>query len=211
MPGLGASSKIFEYINLPEEHFECHYLEWVTPDSYKQTLESYCEKYISQIKHNNVVLIGVSFGGIIVQELSKLISVKQVIIISSVKQMNEMPKRLKLLKYTQAYKILPTKRLAQIDNFSKYDFHPSLKKKGELYDKYMSVRNEIYLNWAIHNVLHWKNKEALKNIVHIHGTKDEIFPIKHIENCISIEGGTHAMIITRAKKIGKIIENLLLQ
>lgn len=210
MPGLGASSKIFEYINLPEESFECHYFEWITPASNTETLESYCQKYTSQILFKDVVLIGVSFGGILVQEMSKLISVKQVIIISSLKNADEMPKRLKLLKYTQAYKIFPTKRLSQIDNFSKYDFHPALKKKGELYDKYMSIRNEIYLNWAIHNMLYWQNKEVSKNVVHIHGTKDEIFPIKHIVNCIPIEGGTHVMIITKGKKIGKIIENLLL-
>lgn len=211
MPGLGASSKIFEYINLPHDRFECHYFEWITPDSNTETLESYSQKYAAQIKYEDVVLIGVSFGGILVQEISKLIPAKHVIIISSVKNIDEMPKRLKLLRYTQAYKIFPTKRLSQIENFSKYDFHPTLKKKGELYDKYMSVRDEIYLNWAIHNVLHWNNKDIPAKVIHIHGTKDEIFPIKYISNCISIEGGTHAMIITKAKKIGKIIENLLLQ
>jgi len=211
MPGLAASPKIFEYINLPQESFECHYFEWVTPDSNSETLESYSQKYASQILFEDVVLIGVSFGGILVQEISKLVSVKHLIIISSVKSINEMPKRLKLLKYTQAYKIFPTKRLSRIDNFSKFDFHPTLKKKGELYDKYMSVRSEIYLNWAIHHVLHWNNRDVPYEVIHIHGTKDEIFPFKHISNCIPIEGGTHAMIITKARKIGNIIANLLLQ
>ena len=211
MPGLAASPKIFEHINLPQENFECHYFEWVTPDSNSETLESYSQKYASQILFEDVVLIGVSFGGILVQEISKLVSVKHLIIISSVKSISEMPKRLKLLKYTQAYKIFPTKRLSRIDNFSKFDFHPILKKKGELYDKYMSVTSEIYLNWAIHHVLHWNNKDARTQVIHIHGTKDEIFPFKHISNCIPIEGGTHAMIITKARKIGNIIANLLLQ
>ncbi len=58
-------------------------------------------------------------------------------------------------------------------------------------------------------MLNWQQEKVLKNIVHIHGTKDNIFPIKHIKNSIEIEGGTHVMILTKAKEISKIIhENL---
>jgi hypothetical protein len=73
----------------------------------------------------------------------------------------------------------------------------------------MRVRNEKYLNWAIKTVLHWKGSGDISNVVHIHGTRDEIFPIKHIDNCIPVEKGTHAMIITRAKRISEIIINSL--
>jgi pimeloyl-ACP methyl ester carboxylesterase len=210
MPGLAASSKIFEYIKLPQESFECHYLEWSVPDSIDESLVSYAKKYASQIQHEEVVLVGVSFGGILVQEISKLIPVKRVIIISSLKTIDEIPKRLKLLKYTRAYHLFPTRRISRIDTFSKYDFFKPFKKKAELYDKYFSIRNEIYLNWALHNLLYWENKEIMAKVTHIHGNKDEILPIKHIDDCISIEGGTHAMIIIKAKQISEIIENLLL-
>jgi len=145
-----------------------------------------------------------------VQEISKLIPVKRVIIISSFKIIDEIPKRLKLLKYTRAYHLFPTKRISRIDTFSKYDLFRLFKKKTELYDKYFSIRNEIYLNWALDKLLHWENNEKLPKVIHIHGNKDEILPIKHIDDCISIEGGTHAMIVIKAKQISRIIENLLL-
>lgn len=211
MPGMAASSKIFEYINLPAESFDCHYFEWCIPESDDETLTSYAKKYAAQIRHDEVVLIGVSFGGFIVQEISRLMPVKQVIIISSIKGANEMPRRLRVLKFIRAHKIFPSGRLSRIDDFSKYDFHSRLKKKAELYNKYLGIRNENYLNWAIYNALHWDNKEDQSKVIHIHGTKDEIFPIKYIHNCIPVEGGTHAMIVTKAKKIAEIIENLLLQ
>lgn len=209
MPGLAASSQIFEYIQLDDERFENHYLEWVAPESIDEKLSAYAAKYASQIIHKDPVLIGVSFGGILVQEISKLIYVKQLILISSIKCNSEMPKRLLFIKNSKAYKFFPSKKLSKIDDFSKYDFHPRLKKKSELYNKYLSIRDEKYLNWAIHNVLHWKQKLPIKNTVHIHGTKDEIFPIKHIKDCISIEGGTHAMVIIKAKKISAIIDQVL--
>ncbi len=210
MPGLAASSQIFEYIHLSEDKFELHYLEWITPDSKDENLAAYASKYVALIKHELPVLIGVSFGGILIQEIGNLIPVKQLIIISSIKCRAEMPKRLKFIKNSKAYKFFPSKKLSRIDDFSKYDFHPHLKKKTELYNKYLSIRDENYLNWAIHNVLHWSKAFPDKNIIHIHGTKDEIFPIKYVENCIPIEGGTHAMIIIKAKKISSILEDVLL-
>ncbi len=210
MPGLAASSRIFEFIHVAEDKFELHYLEWLEPANENESLPSYAAKYLKLIEHDQAVLIGVSFGGILVQEISRLIAVRKVIIISSIKSQDEMPKRLKLLRSSGAYKFFPTKQIAKIDDFSKYNFHPNLKKKGELYNKYLSIRNEKYLNWALRNVLFWSNKSIQPGVIHIHGTKDEIFPIKHVKDCISIEDGTHAMIIIKAKKISAIIENLLL-
>lgn len=210
MPGLAASSKIFEHIKVTDDRFVLHHLEWIEPDDENEALSHYAAKYVSMITHKLPVLIGVSFGGILVQEIARLIEVRKIIIISSLKNEDELPKRLKYLRKSKIYKLLPSKRLANIDDFSKYSFHPHLKKKGELYNKYMSIRNEKYLNWAVSNMLHWKNNSIGQHVIHIHGTKDEIFPIKHVKNCIPVEGGTHAMIIVKAKKISAILETQLL-
>ena len=208
MPGLAASSKIFEYIKLPQELFEFHFLNWLIPETNNESLENYAQRLSAFIKHENPILVGVSFGGIIVQELNRIIPVKKTIVISSVKNHNEFPKRLKLLRFTKAYKLFPSKKLSEIEDFSKFGFNNSFKKKSDLYNKYLDVRNEKYLNWAIHQVLHWKSTNNSQNIIHIHGSDDSIFPIKHIKNSIVIDGGTHAMIITKAKKINKILEEI---
>jgi len=210
MPGLAASSRIFEYIQVTHDRFAFHYLEWIEPDNEKQSIADYAAKYLSKITHQHPVLIGVSFGGILIQEIGRLIAVHKLIIISSIKSQDELPNRLKYLRKSGIYRLFPTKRLSKIDDFSKYEFHPSLKKKGELYNKYLSIRNEKYLNWAIRNVLYWSGNATQQDLIHIHGTNDEIFPIKHIKNSIPVEGGTHAMIIVKAKKISQIIETLLL-
>ncbi len=93
MPGMAASSKIFEYIRLPESQFEIHYLEWILPLK-DEALEAYALRMTKFINHDNVVLIGVSFGGVLVQEMSKHIKVRKIIIVSSVKSMNELPKKM---------------------------------------------------------------------------------------------------------------------
>lgn len=209
IPGLGAGSDIFEYIKLPEDRYEVHPIEWLIPESEDESLENYARRMAAFVKKEMPVLIGVSFGGVLALEISKLIPTKKVMIISSLKSRSELPKRLKLLQKLGLYKLLPTGRISKIDDFSRFNFHQTLKRKTELYNRYMRVRNEKYLNWAIKTVLHWKGDCDISNVVHIHGTRDEIFPIKYIDNCIPVENGTHAMIITRAKTISKIIINSL--
>lgn len=205
VPGLGAGSRIFEYLVLPEEKFELHYLEWLIPESEGESLEHYAGRMAEMVKSERPVLVGVSFGGVLVQEMSKLISARKTIIISSLKRNSELPNRLKWIRKLGLYKLFPTGRISRIDDFSRFNFHQSVRKKAELYNRYMSVKNEKYLNWAIKTILHWKEGDAPQNIVHIHGDRDEIFPIKYIKDCIPVEGGTHAMIITKAKRISTLL------
>ncbi|UMB54914.1 alpha/beta hydrolase [Lutibacter sp. A64] len=205
VPGLAASSKIFEFLKFPEDSFKLHFLEWLLPVSEKEKIEDYAKRMCNLVTKENPVLVGVSFGGIIVQEMSKHIQVKKIILISSVKNKYELPKRLKLIKNTKAYKLFPSHSIKNFEDFSSYAFGDFAKKRVKLYKEYLSVRNANYLDWSIYNVLHWKQEETLENILHIQGEDDHIFPIKHIKNCIPIKNGTHIMVINKAKSISKII------
>jgi hypothetical protein len=210
MPGLAANSKIFEYTSLPEDLFELHYLAWILPTSIDETIESYAKRMCEFIQEKNPVLIGVSFGGILVQEMSKIIHVQKVIIISSIKNNSELPKRLQLAKVTKTYKLFPANHISNIESFISLVFSTMAQKRITQYRMFLSVRDPLYLNWAIHHVLHWNQTETLSNVIHIHGTKDEIFPIKNILNCIKIEDGSHIMILSKGKKISTILINKLM-
>ncbi|WP_372793200.1 alpha/beta hydrolase [Lutibacter sp.] len=205
IPGLAASSKIFEYLEFPEDKFELHFIEWLMPLSKKESLCDYTKRMAHLITEKNPVLVGVSYGGIIVQEMSKHLLPKKVIIISSIKSNKELPKRLRIIQKTKIYKLFPTYAITNIEGFFKYTFGDFAKKRVKLYKEYLSVRDADYLTWAIYNVLHWKQKKPLDNIVHIHGDNDHIFPIKYIKNCIVIKKGTHIMVLNKAKTISKII------
>lgn len=210
MPGLAASSTIFENIALPKDQFEMCFLEWFLPND-KESIESYALRMTEKISHENPVLIGVSFGGILVQEMANLIKTRKVIIISSVKSNEEFPPRLKIAGMTKAYKLLPTQLLSNIELLVKYAFGNNIvAKRLKLYEKYLSVRDKKYLDWAIENVLTWSQKKADANVIHIHGDADEVFPIKHIQNSIVIKGGTHIMIINKFKWLNENLPKLIL-
>jgi pimeloyl-ACP methyl ester carboxylesterase len=174
-------------------------LDWFLPEN-KETLQQYALRMTKQIKHENPVLIGVSFGGILVQEMSTLIPTRKTIIISSVKSNKEFPSRMLLAKKTMAYKLIPTSLLANIETLVRYAFGENIvAKRIKLYEKYLSLRDKSYLDWSIENVILWSRSKPDENVVHIHGDKDGVFPIDKIKNCIVIKGGTHIMIINKFK------------
>lgn len=196
MPGLAASALIFERIKLPEDVFEIQLLEWEIPLN-KESLDEYAKRMSGKIKHENPVLIGVSFGGILVQEMAKYINARKVIIISSVKSNLEFPRRMKVAKMTKAYKLIPMNLILNLENLAKFSFGEKMNHRLKLYEKFLSVRDIGYLEWAVEKVIMWDRAVTDKSVIHIHGSLDDVFPIKYIKDCIVVEGGTHVMILNK--------------
>ncbi|RDK87173.1 alpha/beta hydrolase [Marinirhabdus gelatinilytica] len=204
VPGLAAGKEIFKNIRLPKDRFEMHILTWQIPEK-KEPIAKYAKRMASQVTHKSAVLVGVSFGGVVVQEMAHFLQLRKLIIISSVKNRKELPRRLKVARATRAYKLLPTKMLLSAEDLTKYSVGPRSKKRLALYQAFLHVRNERYLNWAIKNMVCWKPKEKIEDIVHIHGDGDIIFPIKNIQDCVVIEGGTHIMLLNKGGEVSKKI------
>lgn len=209
MPGLAASSLIFEKIKLPEDKFEIHYLDWFMPEI-NESLFAYAKRMAALVKHKNAVLIGVSFGGILVQEMTPFLDLKKVIIISSVKSNSELPQRMKLAKKTKAYRLIPTSLLQNVDALTKYAFGTMIKERLKLYKKYLTMNDKNYLDWAIEQVIMWERIVIDENVIHIHGDNDNVFPAQNIKNFINVKGGTHIMIINRYKWFNENLPKIIL-
>ena len=204
---MAASSAIYEHILLPEDRFECIYLEWLIPIK-NETLREYSRRLLKQVVHENPILIGTSFGGVVVQEMAQLITVYKVVIISSIKSNKEFPRRMRLSRKTGLHKILPTRLIEYSKLLLKYNFGIA-RRKLNMYHNYLSMKDRRYLNWALDAIINWEQDDPIPNIIHIHGDKDPIFPIKYINNCITVEGGTHVMIIHRFRWFNENLHLLL--
>lgn len=202
MPGMSANPLIFKRIKFSDEKYEIHFLKWVKP-VLNESIENYSKRLLDFIKHKNPILIGVSFGGLIVQEISKLIDVEKVIIISSIKSNRELPLYMKSAKFLKLYNYFPLKLFDDVFNISKSLKINKIYKKLDLIDKYLSVRDENYLKWAIREILNWKQEKPLQEVIHIHGDKDLTFPISLIKDCIIVPGATHALILTKYRWLNK--------
>ena len=196
MPGLAASALIFERIQLPEADCEIHLLEWEIPRA-DESLAEYAKRIAEKIKLENPVLIGVSFGGILVQEMAKHLNTRKVIIISSVKSNFEFPRRMKIAKTTKAYKLIPMSLILNLENLAKFSFGAKINHRLKLYRKFLSVRDIGYLEWAVEKVILWDRAVPDESVVHIHGDMDDVFPIKYIQGCTVVKGGSHIMILNK--------------
>ena len=209
MPGMAANPSIFENIKLPENIFKTHWLEWEIPLD-NESLLNYALRMSKKVTHQKSVLIGVSFGGILVQEMSKFLDLKKLIIISSVKCKKELPWRMKIAKFTKAYKMIPKNLTADVDKLAKYAFGKVATKRIELYRKYLSVNDPKYLSWAVKQVILWEQETPIKDVIHIHGEKDGIFPTRHLSNYIEVKGGTHIMVINKYKWFNENLPSIIL-
>ncbi|RLJ62491.1 hypothetical protein CLV86_2097 [Lacinutrix venerupis] len=209
MPGMAANPSIFDNISLPKDQFQLHKLTWEIPIK-NETLSNYALRMINNIKHENIVLLGVSFGGILVQEMSKHVKLRKLFVVSSVKTKHELPNRFKILKTTKAYKLLPTQLASNLDLLAKFSFGDLIKKRIDLYKKYLSVNDKYYLDWSIEQVINWEQDKVIPEAIHIHGEKDKVFPHNCITNCITVKNGTHIMIIDKYKWFNENLPKLIL-
>jgi len=164
VPGMAADVSIFENIKLPEDQFKMYTIPWRIPDK-AESIEEYAQQMCKKVTHDNAVLIGVSFGGVMVQEMSKYLNLKKTIIVSSVKSKHELPKRMKIARKTKIYKILPTFIVSKIDNWERLAFGEFAKKRAALYQKYLSINDKTYLDWVIQKMVCWDQEEYPKELI----------------------------------------------
>jgi pimeloyl-ACP methyl ester carboxylesterase len=90
-------------------------------------------------------------------------------------------------------------------------FKPFLGKTDEaglkLFNDMLKSADLDFIRWAWNHIPEWKyNKKIKAPFVHLHGTQDLIFPIKHIDQAITLKGATHYAIYDEIKKLNRLIE-----
>lgn len=204
IPGMGANSLIFKKLDFGES-YRLVFLEWEMPQK-NESLEAYAERFSKKITEKKPILLGVSFGGVLVQEIAKLIDYECVILISSVKNVKEFSFLFKMIKFFRLYRILPFHFLFQ-QKKNKIFFKNE--RRFVEYCKYMTFTQTHFLKWAIKELFLWKNTEVLPKTIHIQGDNDIIFPSKYIKNAVILEKSTHILIINRYNWLNRNLPKLI--
>ena len=113
---------------------------------------------------------------------------------------------MKFAKKTGAHHLLPLNWIDDLEKILLLVFGPSIKVRVDAYKKYLSERDPDYLKWSIDQIVNWQQKKYDKNIIHIHGEKDKVFPLRYLEkneNFFTVKGGTHATILRDSKWFSK--------
>lgn len=203
IPGLGTNEKLYSKTTIPG--FELKVLDWPLVEK-GDTIQMYAQKFSKQIDQSQAFcLLGVSFGGMICTELSKIVSPQKTVVVSTCKSRSEMPWFLKLFKHLPFHLMVSEKKHRQMAYKGRWFIG-----LGDAYiPDYLGMVNSMNTNYfrnCITMIVNWNNKNIPKNMVHIHGTDDRLLKYKNVSADYAIKNGSHAMIISRSEEINAILE-----
>jgi pimeloyl-ACP methyl ester carboxylesterase len=200
--GLGAGEKIFR--NLQVEGFELRYIPWLLPEK-NETITTYAGRMASVIKDTSPVILGVSFGGMVGIEIARLLPVRKLFIISSIKSVGELPGWMKLAARLKLNEIVPVRSFSYAEAIGNRRLGVSNAEERDMVRAYRKNADPFYVKWAIRQIINWRNSWQPECLVQINGDQDKIFPVKKLRPSHIIRDGTHLMIYNRAAEISEII------
>ncbi|MEL6551914.1 MAG: alpha/beta hydrolase [Cyanobacteria bacterium J06621_11] len=207
--GLGADERIFQWLRY--DGFRPVHIQWISPNK-GEPIEDYAKRLTSQIEDNNPVVVGLSFGGMIAVEIAKHLDTEKVILLSSIKQVSEVPFYFKIFRLFPLHRIVPFKSLLWAFYWLAYWlFAPEGSDQKKLLKTVLIETDPHFLKWALHKVVVWQNKEIPETLVHVHGKRDRIFPWRFVNPDYSLENSGHLMVMNRAEAVSDLLEILILQ
>ncbi len=204
--GLGADERAFAKLTI--EGYNLVVIQWLMPLA-DETITHYAERMRQEIKDENPILMGLSFGGMICIEISKQIPVKTIILISSIKSAKELPFWMRTVATLKLNKIVPLKSTRLTQPIQNKMLGIESDEEKVLVQSLRTAVDLPYTNWAVNQAINWKNNWLHPNIFHIHGDNDNMFPIKNIKADFTVKNGGHFMIMNRAAEVSAFINNVL--
>ncbi len=206
LTGLGADKSVFYKLRL--SNYAHTFVNWQMPDD-KMSIEAYATLIAREITAEKPILVGLSFGGIVAIEIAKQIPVEKVILLATVKTKYEMPIFLRWIGKTKLHRIVPNKMFTKAGPWAPYFFGLVHKNDKRILSKILANSSPAFLKWAIDKILLWENTTLLKHFIHLHGSKDRLFPIRRIKNCATIKGAGHLLTLTHSDTLNNELARLL--
>ena len=158
------------------------------------------------------LLLGVSLGGMICTELSEILNPEKTIIISSAKNINELPVRYKFQKAIPLYKLFSGRALLTGAKILQPIVEPDRKKNKATFIKMLGSKKPEYMKRSINLLINWDKETNQSKIYQIHGTLDHTLPIRNIASPdVVINAGSHMMTLTRASEVSIALNGILTQ
>ncbi len=207
IPGTGVDGRVFSLLDFGD--YEVKYIHWVVPHK-RESMNDYALRLAKQIDASRpIVLIGLSFGGMLCATLMSHLDPKLVILISSCKSKKELPPKIRFLKAIPFYRLFPDAAFIKAAAFSRKIFGFHNKADAALFLDMLKTAPRNFYSRAIDCIVHWDAKDFKPGVVHIHGTRDRVLPLSFVKADYVIEGGSHNMLNTHHDEISRIIRKEL--
>lgn len=207
--GMCYNCKVFDKLRLPKGYKKV-YIEWFIPKP-DQSLSDYAHTMAEAIDTSHpFILIGYSFGAVIMQEMTLFLKPEKCVIISSFKSKKEIPLLFQAVRKVNLMELVPKKIFSSSDFITNaFNYLVYNASNAELAD-YMTYTDPVYIKWAVGQITRWSPDNKSAHLFHIHGTSDQIFPYDRLEEVFPVEGGDHLMVLKKAETISSLLDSILL-
>lgn len=207
--GLGATRVAFENTKVPEG-WSIHYIDWIEVENEEERLEDYVKRLSAQVKHEMPVFAGLSFGGIMAMELTKLYGGSFAIMLSSFRSKNDLAVSLRALLSMKAYRLIPNIEMNAIRRLVRKAYAVSSEVTEEKLIEMMGKESPMFLRWACKQIDLYQYDLPEEVILHpIIGTKDRLVDIWNDTEVLQVEKGTHISVYVNHKIVNQYIATIL--
>ncbi len=205
IPGLGNDSRILKPL---QQHLPLTPIEWLQPLP-AESISQYAARMAEAIDHPRPILLGVSFGGVMAQEIARLRPVSRLVLVSSIKPGDARPLFLRISKRIPIYRLSKGKWRIRLLPLYAPQFGVRKPAEIQLLREIFSQFDDTYRMWAIEQLAHWKGHPIECPFLHIHGTRDRVIPHRGLSDLTTVAGGNHMMIYQQPVRIANEIQTWL--
>jgi pimeloyl-ACP methyl ester carboxylesterase len=206
--GLAADKRVFKYIQLPTG-CEAIFLDWIAPEK-EETLPSYALRLASKINTSEpFALIGLSFGGMLATEIAKVYKPAVTILISSVPVSKDLPGYFRLAGKMGLHKIVPVS-LLKSSAATKRFFTREKNADKKLLWEIIHESDAGLIRWSVDAIMNWQNDVVPQPVWHIHGTRDEILPVRFTHPTHTIPKHGHMLVMTASGMVNDLLAEALM-
>ena len=205
IPGLGADERVFRRLRLAGA---VHVLRWLAPQSPTEPLAHYAARLAAAVPPATPCwLVGVSFGGLLAQEIGRLRPLARVVLISSLGGPQELPPLLRLAGATGLHHLLPFGLLKWLPRLAQWFFGARGGTEYRLLRQILHDTDPTFARWATAQLLGWRGP-GLPEVARIHGTRDRLLPAGRARIDYPVPGAGHFLIVSHAAYVSQVLNQL---
>ena len=203
--GLGADERVFRRLALLGPAVV---LPWLVPQSQAETLAHYAARLAEAVPPGQPCwLVGVSFGGLLAQEIGRLRPLARVVLVSSLGSPAELPPLLRLARATGLHRLVPFGLLGRLPRLAQWFFGARGGHEYRLLANILRDTDPAFARWATTQLLAWRGP-GLPGVVRLHGTRDRLLPAGAAHIDYPVPGAGHFLIVSHAGRVGEVLAGL---
>lgn len=208
--GMGADASVFLPQSLAFPTLTVP--DWLTPKG-DDDLTSYCSRMADSLALTQPCIVGgASFGGIVALEMTRHLNALACVLIGSVRGPHQLPKRVRMLRpFSPALDITPLTLLQKSAASSAIAARNTGAEHFADVTRQFSNANADVLRWSARQILLWDSTYHDVDVRHIHGDRDNVFPISCVEPDEIVAGGGHAISMTHGPQVNEFLRKHISQ